>query len=265
MQEHVTEGIICVDDEMGFTYSVSKIKYIQWEDETYKFIFTPNYSVISMLKPDIFQGIPGLDLDLKKKEYIRENRIPVFISERAPMKNREDLYELLETCNMDYWDPLEWLIRTDTQYSGDRLYVQGTNDVVKPMSIESISDLGIRSADVCKNILQQVCAGNDIETSEWSLNDKNRLQAYYLLMTLYSKDKKYIEEQRRKGIKKAANKGKYKGRKPVELDSLKLREIMEKYSKKEMTCKDAMEILNISRSTFMRRYAGYRKSNEPDN
>ena len=190
MQEHVTEGIICVDDEMGFTYSVSKIKYIQWEDETYKFIFTPNYSVISMLKPDIFQGIPGLDLDLKKKEYIRENRIPVFISERAPMKNREDLYELLETCNMDYWDPLEWLIRTDTHYSGDRLYVQGTNDVVKPMSIESISDLGIRSADVCKNILQQVCAGNDIETSEWSLNDKNRLQAYYLLMTLYSKDKK---------------------------------------------------------------------------
>ena len=92
MQEHVTEGIICVDDEMGFTYSVSKIKYIQWEDETYKFIFTPNYSVISMLKPDIFQGIPGLDLDLKKKEYIRENRIPVFISERAPMKNIEELY-----------------------------------------------------------------------------------------------------------------------------------------------------------------------------
>ena len=55
--------------------------------------------------------------------------MPVFISEREPMKNRENLYELLEECDMDYWDPLEQLIRTDSHYFGDRLYVQGIDAV----------------------------------------------------------------------------------------------------------------------------------------
>lgn len=71
-----------------------------------------------------FQGIPGLDLDLKKKSYTRENVIPVFISERAPAKNREDLWELLEKCDMQYLNPVEWLIRTNTQYPGDKLFVK---------------------------------------------------------------------------------------------------------------------------------------------
>lgn len=64
-----------------------------------------------------------MDLDLRKKEYIRRNRVPVFISERTPSKNRENLIELLDACGMDYLNRLEWLIRTDTRYAGDSLYV----------------------------------------------------------------------------------------------------------------------------------------------
>lgn len=52
-------------------------------------------------------------MDLKKKEYIRKNIIPTFISERVPQKNREDFYELLEKLNMKFMDPIEYLIRTD--------------------------------------------------------------------------------------------------------------------------------------------------------
>ena len=74
-----------------------------------------------------------MDLDLKKELYIRENITPVFISERAPGKNREDLWELLKQCDMQYLNQLEWLIRTDTRYSGDKLFVQ------RPESLESVS------------------------------------------------------------------------------------------------------------------------------
>lgn len=259
MQEHITEGIICVDDKYGFTYNVSKIEYIEWEDETYEFAFMPNYSVISLLKPDIFQGIPGLDLELKKEKYIRKNKIPIFISERAPMKNRENLYELLEECGMNYWNPLEWLIRTDTQYFGDKLYVRGVDETVKPLTVNSISEIGTRSADICKKLLEQICAGNVITTDEVKMDDNNRLQAYYLLMSLYSKEKNYINNQQRKGIKNAVTQGKYKGRKRINLDSIKLQEIFENYAEKKISCEQAIELLDISRSTFMRRYAEYRK------
>lgn len=43
---------------------------------------------MNLLDVDIFQGIPGIDLDLKKEKYIRDNVIPSFISERFPSQNR---------------------------------------------------------------------------------------------------------------------------------------------------------------------------------
>lgn len=55
---------------------------------------------------------------------MRENVVPVFISERTPGENREDLWELLEECGVQYLNRLEWLIRTETRYSGDGMYVQ---------------------------------------------------------------------------------------------------------------------------------------------
>lgn len=79
----------------------------------FEYVFEPNYFLIDLLDSKYFQGIPGLNLDLKKQEYIRKNIIPTFISERVPQKNREDFYELLEKLNMKSMDPIEYLIRTD--------------------------------------------------------------------------------------------------------------------------------------------------------
>ena len=98
---------------------IVEIEYTEREDESFFYKITPNYSVISLLSEKDFQGIPGLNLDLKKESYIRENIVPVFISERTPGENREDLWVLLESCNMRYLNRLEWLIRTKTRYSGD--------------------------------------------------------------------------------------------------------------------------------------------------
>lgn len=119
MREIVTRGDICLNDEYNLTYKVADITYTEREDESFVYEIKPNYSVISLLNSKDFQGIPGLDMDLRKESYIRENVIPVFISERTPARNREDLWALLKECNMQYLNQLEWLIRTNTRYSGD--------------------------------------------------------------------------------------------------------------------------------------------------
>ena len=207
-------------------------------------------------RTDIFQGIPGLDLDLKKKEYIRENRIPVFISERAPMKNREDLYELLETCNMDYWDPLEWLIRTNTRYSGDKLFVQRPQN--KEIKVESIKMLGNRSAVICRKVLETICYGDEVISQTLTINDRNRRQYFDLLTALYSTERKYLNSQRNAGIQSSIRQGKFKGRTRIKIDKLAEMEIFTDYANKKINSAEAAHMLGISTSTFFRRYKEYK-------
>lgn len=83
---------------------------------------SPNYAAIDLTDTSFFQGIPGLNLDLRRKQYVRANRV-CFISERVPQPNRVDYYELLEEVGMTYMDPIHYLIRTDKVYFGDRLYM----------------------------------------------------------------------------------------------------------------------------------------------
>lgn len=252
MKEIVTRGHICLKDEYNFTYKVAEIEYTEREDESFVYRIKPDYSVISLLKPKDFQGIPGLDLDLKKEIYIRENMIPVFISERSPGKNREDLWKLLQDCNMQYLNQLEWLIRTDTIYSGDKLFVQRPED--KTINVESIRELGNRSAIICHKLLEAVCYGNTVTASSVLIDDTNRKQYYELLMSLYSTERKYIEAQRRAGIAESAKAGKYKGREKIHIDQLAAQDIFRDYESKKINSTIAAERLGISKSTFLRRY-----------
>ena len=71
MREIVTRGDICLNDEYNLTYKVADITYTEREDESFVYEIKPNYSVISLLNSKDFQGIPGLDMDLKKEIYIR--------------------------------------------------------------------------------------------------------------------------------------------------------------------------------------------------
>lgn len=70
MREVKTVSMICVKDDYGFEYHISKIEYIEREDESYTYLFTPNYSVIDLLPSSIFQGIPGLNLDPLKADEV---------------------------------------------------------------------------------------------------------------------------------------------------------------------------------------------------
>lgn len=187
-----------------------------------------------------------------------ENITPVFISERTPSENREDLWELLEACGMDYLNRLEWLIRTDLTYSGDRLYACRLEQ--RKSTITSISKLGNRSAVICRNILDLICSGVIIETDEIKIDDSNRKMYYDLFMALYRTERTYLDRQRKEGVRMAVENGVYKGRKRVSIDRLKLEKLIDEYERRVITGEQAAKELAISKSTFIRRYREYRKN-----
>ena len=186
MKEITTTGLICLRDDLDIEYKVAKIEYIEREDESFIYIFTPYYAVIDLLGPPIFQGIPGLDLGLRKVQYRRENTVPVFISERAPGKNREDLWQLLESVDMKYLNQLEWLMRTKLQYFGDPFYVRRiTADDEKHWVEIGEPDQPVRARNICKKILDAIGQGHDIRGQGYQIDDSNRQDFYSLLVSLY--------------------------------------------------------------------------------
>ena len=260
MREIVTHGDICLNDEFNLTYKVAEITYIERDDESFEYEIKPNYSVIGLLDSKDFQGIPGLDMDLRKESYVRKNVIPVFISERAPAKNREDLWTLLKECDMQYLNQLEWLIRTNTRYSGDKLFVKRPEN--KTLKTETINILGNRSAVICRKMLEVICYGDEVVSPTLTINDENRKQYYDLLIALYSTERKFLDSHRSKGIKQSAKAGNYKGRAKIRIDKLAAQEIFLDYQNKKINSAEAARLLSISKSTFLRRYKEYTKTRQ---
>ena len=92
--------------------------------KNFNYIISPLWDIIDVLSPKVFQGIPGIDMELRLEHYYRVNYVPVFITERTPGESREDLWELLESVGLDYYDRLEWLIRTNLRAAIDNLIVE---------------------------------------------------------------------------------------------------------------------------------------------
>lgn len=236
-------------------HRIALITYLEREDETYAYRFHPDYSVIDLLPPSLFQGIPGLDLSKRKSEYVRENMTPVFISERTPGEGREALWSLLESHGMTYLNRLEWLIRTETRYGGDPIFVDryDPDDWKRTVSFEKMEGEEVRSAPLMKSLLQAICLGNIVHASQFQVEDANRKAYHTLLMALYRKEKKFIREQQTAGVRKSAEKGKYKGRKRIPLDATKLHEVFSALAQGRLTEADAIQKPKVSRSTFFRR------------
>ncbi len=255
MKTKTTLGVICLKDTYDIVYKVAKIAYTVREDNSYEYSFWPNYSVIDMLPTTLFQGIPGLDLSVRKECYVRANTVPVFISERTPGENRQDLWQLLEAQNMKYLNRLEWLIKTDTVYSGDLLYVKAyePGDERQTYHIEDMKQLGIRAAQMNHNILKIICYGNDLSAKAFRIDDTTRGVYYPLLMALYMQERTFIEERKAKGIQKAVLNKQFKGRKPIAIDDTKLSEVIEAYQAGRLSSSEAIAKLNVSKSTFYRR------------
>lgn len=250
MNSQTTKGLICLKDNFDIEYSICEIEYTVWESEEFEYRFRPIYSVIDLLDTSLFQGIPGIDLSERKPEYIRKNIVPTFISERSPSRNREELWRLLEECNMEYFNQLEWLIRTDTQYSGDRLYVKNSLSSYE----EDITFKGLkRNADIQKRLLTYICAGRSFTYEGFEINDSNRSVCYELLNRLYRKESERLKKLQVDGVRKAKKEKKYSGRKKIHIDGLAFDEIYHKYKNKQITANVAAKKLGISLRTFYRR------------
>lgn len=120
----VSSGIIKAVINTGEKISVAQIDYQVFDDENFQYVISPYWEIVDGLPANVFQGIPGIDMDLRLNNYYRANYTPIFITERTPPKNREDLWELLETVGLDYYDRFEWLLRTDMRSANDNLIVE---------------------------------------------------------------------------------------------------------------------------------------------
>ena len=255
MKEFVTRGIICLKDDYNFVYKIAEIDYVENENGEFQYYFYPNYYIIEMLDSSLFQGIPGLDLSQCYKCYSRENITPVFISERTPSENRVDLWEQLEENNMKSLNRLEWLIRTNTRYSGDRLYVEERSQIDDNpvINVKSMFDLTSKYDGLTKELLKIICRGGYLNCDEIIIDDDNREDYYNLLMPMYIKKYNSQKEKIKQGIEIAKANNLYKGRKRIKLDTLLLDKVVSEYTKGYITKEEALSRLNVSESTFYRR------------
>ena len=249
-----TSGFICLEDDYKLVYKIAKIEYEEWEDGFFTYRFYPFYNVIDMLSDSLFQGIPGLDLSLKQAVYERKNIIPTFISERTPGENREDLWALMEESGMQALNRLEWLIRTNTRYSGDRFFVMpfdGENSRI--YREKSMYDLVKRSDNIHRKLLQIICFGDYLYAEDITIDDISRGHYYRVLMPIYTREYERRRVQRNVGIARAKERGAYKGRTQIKIDPLLFDRVANDYLHGKISADQAATTLGISKSTFFRR------------
>ena len=81
-------------------------------------------------------------------------------------------------------------------------------------------------------------------------------------MALYSTERKFLDSRRSKGIKQSAKEGNYRGRAKIRIDKLAAQEIFLDYQNKKISSAEAAKILEISKSTFLRRYRDYKNARQ---
>ncbi len=259
MREVLTEGVICVlDEQTHIEYALCDITLAEREDGSTRWVFRPRWGVIDLVGPPLFQGIPGLNLDLRLPEYVRENRTPVFVSERVPAENREDAWELLSREGMDYLNKLEWLIRTSTRYSGDALYVRrrSQGDAREIVEVGDLATVGARSASAIRYLLEALASGAGIHGEGFEIIGPARKDAHAVLRLLYLKEKRHLDALRSEGLKRAAAEGREVGRKPLPVDEIALAYAVERFEGGLISAQEAADELGVSRATFFRRRKG---------
>lgn len=252
MRRVTTTGLICLKDKYNFVYRIAKIAYTEWEDGHFKYIFTPYYNIIDMLPPNLFQGIPGLDLSLRRVCYERENIVPTFISERSPADNREDVWDIMAESGERALDRLDWLIKTNKKYSGDNFFVTRFEEP-KTLELPSMFDLAKRSDFVDRELLKIICYGDNLYTSEIVIDNATRAQYYNFLMPKYKREVEARRKIQLHGINSAKANSAYHGREEIRIDPLLFEEVARLYETRAISADEACKRLDISRSTFFRR------------
>lgn len=241
-------GEICFAYTKTTLFKVARITYELFEDESYQYIFAPYYDVVDGLQAVDWGGIPGIDLSLKRDCYYRVGVIPTFISERTPSPNRANLQEELRRANLDYLNRLQWLINTDTVYTGDKLVVQQDG-------FNNFNGLSTKSAQWHALSILQLLGMRlpiDIHGTHFSDHERSTLIRAYLI------EYEFLATKRRQrqfiGQLEAKERGVYAGRKPLEVSLPLLAEVREKLKAGRITLNEALQITKLSKATLYRRF-----------
>ena len=276
---YTSSGIIKAVMKSGEKVSVAQIDYQEFDEENFQYVFRPYWEIVDGLPASVFQGIPGIDMDLRLENYYRVNYIPTFISERTPSQNREDLWELLDLVGLNYYDRFEWLLRTNMRAANDNLIVERRRKeaVIQKFApailpemqygdkviVESMEAIAGTTAGLTDGMFHILVSGIDVITQEGQvlvdMTTRSAMIPYMMTQRLMAYREKIMNRQI--GIEQAKKEGKYTGRKPIDVDETMLRQIEKELDEGIVTVEEAMKRAKInSRSTFYRKL---RKLKEP--
>ena len=269
---YVSSGIIKAVMKSGEKISVAQIDYQEFDEENFQYVISPYWEIIDGRPASVIQGIPGIDMDLRLERYYRVNYIPTFIAERTPSENREDLWEILESVGMDYYDRFEWLLRTTMRAANDNLIVERKrgSQIVEEFApgmlsvlqygdkiiVESVEAIGDTAAGFMDGIFTIVINGVDVisQNGQVLVDSATRAAMVPILVTQRMITRREHAASRREGIEEAKKKGKYSGRKPIEVDEKVLRQVNQELKEGLITVEEAMKRTKIgSKSTYYRR------------
>lgn len=266
-------GIIRVYDRMNRLFNIGEVLLERYDDQNFQYIFKPYWASVDSLPEGLFQGIPGINMDVRKEAYYRVNMTPSFISMRTPGESRADVKELMASVGLDYYDRFEWLLRTESRCGDDNLVVTRKacvteqrvkfgetdrhyfipEDDVEIQSMNAFHSSNAKLIEDLYGLLQSGCKIFILDEKRYIEDDERKTMLYLLKNMLICSDR-YNRTRKAEGIQQAKEKGKYKGRKPISIDSQLLQKVRYEFSNHNITEKEAMELLGIaSRATFYRK------------
>ncbi len=269
---YVNSGIIKAVMKSGEKISVAQIDYQEFDEENFQYVISPYWEIVDGLPASVFQGIPGIDMDLRLEKYYRVNYIPTFIAERTPSENKEDLWEILESVGLDYYDRFEWLLRTTMRAANDNLIVERRrmSQVVEEFTagmlsalqygdkivVDSMEEIADTAAGFTDGIFTVVTNGVDIisQSGQVFVDAMTRAAMVPIVVTQRMIIRREHSANRRDGIEQAKKNGKYTGRKPIDVDEKVLRQVNQELKDGLITVEEAMRRTKIgSKSTFYRK------------
>ena len=269
---YISSGIIKAVMKSGEKISVAQIDYQEFDEENFQYVICPYWEIIDGLPPSIFQGIPGIDMDLRLERYYRVNYIPTFVAERTPSENREDLWEILASVGLDYYDRFEWLLRTTMRSANDNLIVERrrTTQVVEKFRsgvlstlqygdriiIDSMEAIADTTAGFADEIFTVITNGVDVihQSGQILVDVTTRAAMTPIVVAQRMVMRREYAANRKAGIEQAKKAGKYAGRKPIEVDEMVLREVNQEIKAGLITVEEGMRRTKIrSKSTFYRK------------
>ena len=271
-------GIIKVYDRYNRKYNVGEIIFERFDDQNYQYIIKPYWQFIDHIPNGLFQGIPGIDMDLRRDVYYRVNMTPAFISMRTPSQSRENVRELMRSVGLDYYDRFEWLLRSEMRCGDDNLLVVRkpsdnqrisdwtqirnrhlhSDDIVELDSLCSIQSSNAKLIEDMFSLLQSGAQIYIASEDRYIDNGERRAMLYLLrnMLECADQNKRILREE---GIEKAKRNGRYTGRKPIEVDEHLLKQTAIAFLNNSISEKEAMDKLKInSRSTFYRKIKKFR-------